>query len=622
MNHPLQRLTPHLTLFLAILVCIGAYWTGLRGPLLLDDISNLGNIFAPTFGADDILINLFSNSGILGRPVSMLSFIINGLLGHDLFYWKLANLLIHLCCGILIFLLIARLFRLTNSGSKLMAAIIAAAWLLHPIQVSTVLYTVQRMTELSALFVFAAMLTYTIARERQRAGLTTWPLQIATWFLLFPLAILSKENALLLPAFILLLEVFLLKPDFFTNRRLTIAILPILFFVLTALLTKGDWIFDRYEARGFTLQERLYTESRIIIVYLGMLLIPAQRRMGFAHDGFTISHGLIDPWTTLTSILIITILIVTSFLLRKKHPLIGLGIIFFFVGHSMESTILPLELMYEHRNYLPSFGIILATATTLNTIVKRRTIIGLFSVASFSLLIYTTHIRADTWSSTQSLYYYMEMVHPESERLAAIKATQYANAKQYALAHKRLENFNSLGAHLHNLNIECLKNGRLHHEQLDTGLAQYTLADNYAIMQLVDLANLGLDSKCVFSPESFLYLTNQVTTSMKSTRSNRQIVLMYRAHYLWNTNREEEALDTLHKTFTINQKNPTPLFLACEWMLDINDQEKADNTCKTALNVADNTMFGKYDDLANKVRARLKSSTRSSIKGDHTFTQN
>lgn len=607
MNHLQQRIGPHLIILLATLICVGVYWTGLYGPLLLDDISNLGNILTPEFGPDDILINLLSESGLLKRPVAMLSFIINGLSGNDLFYWKLTNLAIHLCSGILLYLLTIRLLRLANVGSKLMAALIASAWLLHPLQVSTILYTVQRMTELSALFVFAAMLTYTIARERQQREITAWPWQVATWCVLFPLGVLSKENALLFPAFILLLEAFLIRADFFNNQRLLKIFLLISSIVIIALTTKGSWVLNGYETRNFTMLERLYTESRIIIVYLGMLVIPAQRRMGFAHDDFTVSHGLMDPWTTLPSILIITALITTAFWLRKKQPLIGFGIMFFFFGHAMESTIVPLELMYEHRNYLPSFGIFIATAATLNTIINNKTIITSFTVSAFVLLTYTTHARAETWSSTQTLYYYMEMTHPNSERLASIKATQYADTQQYALAHKRLENFNSLGAELQRLNIGCLQNQKLDNQQLNINTRKFTLADNYAIMQLIDLANLGLDDKCNFSSDSFLTLLNNINKLPSLRGSNHQLVLMYKAHYLWNMNKEEEALKTLKETFAIDKKNPTPLFLACEWMLDIHKLEEAERTCKTALSVADKAIFNKYNSLAQKIRTRIES---------------
>lgn len=597
---------PNIIVALSIAACAGVYWDGLYGPLLLDDISNLSEILSPDFGPADILPNLLSDSGILKRPVSMLSFMLNGLSSASLFHWKLTNLIIHLVNGLLLYALATRLTRATGVASKIVPAIIAAAWILHPLQVSTVLYTVQRMTELSALFVFAAMLTYTIARERQQAGSTSWHLQAITWLLLFPLGLLSKENALLLPAFVFLMEVFILSRNKVDNRQLLsiIAITATLFTLV--IIIKEDWLFSTYAHRDFTLSERLLTESRILIAYIGMLLIPAQNRMGFAHDDVILSYGLLDPWTTLPAIFLISILITTAFLCRKKYPLIGFGILFFFIGHSMESTIIPLELMYEHRNYLPSFGILLATTSAVSLITSNRAVTTALIIILFSLATFVTHNRAQTWSSTETLYFYMEMVHPRSERLATIKAAQFTDIGNYARARERLEGFSSLGSIFQRMNIDCAENSELEDWQLRIRLDKSSQANNYAIMQLINLANSGIDNECRFSPAVFLSLLGEVTTLPTISGNNRQILAMYRAHYLKKSDKLQEAIKTLHGAFLINKRNPTPLFLACEWMLDMGRLSEAEEICNQAFRVADKITFGKYDKLSSKAMERLK----------------
>jgi len=607
MHYLQQYFAPHFLVALATLVCIGVYWDGLYGPLLLDDISNLGNILKADFGPDDILPNLFSESGPLKRPVSMLTFIINGLYGNNLFYWKLTNLSIHLINGILLFLFTKKLIQFVNPKDNLTAAIVAAVWILHPLQVSTVLYTVQRMTELSALFVFAALLTYIIARQRQKKGIIAWPMQAVTWLVFFPLGLLSKENALLFPAFILLLEVFILNREKINNQQLLKLTLFSILFSAAVIYAKSEKIIGGYITRSFTLPERLYTESRILIDYIGMLLTPAQSRMGFAHDDVIISHGLMNPWTTLPSILIITALIAASFFLRRNFPLIGFGILFFFLGHTMESTIIPLELMYEHRNYLPSFGILLATVIALKAIVKNRTTLISFAVLLFSLLIFITYARAQTWSSTQSLYYYMEITHPRSERLATIKATQYTSIGMFPKAHDKLKGFSSLGAKLQRLNIDCAETHTLENHKFDISLDESSLADNYAIIQLTDLANSGLDNECAFSGIAFIALLKKISGLRSISRNNKQMVFMYLAHYLWQENQKIKALRVLHEAFTINKNNPIPLFLACEWMIDTNKLDDANKTCNKALDIVKNTPFNKYKNLADKVKGRLNS---------------
>lgn len=600
-----QRVIPHLIVAFTLVICICIYWEGLYGPLLLDDISNLGKVLSPNFGKDDIFPNLFSGSGPLKRPVSMLSFIANGLSGGSLFYWKLTNLIIHFCCGVLLYLLIFRLTHLTKTEGRLIAAVTTAVWILHPLQVSTVLYLVQRMTELSALFVILAMLTYTIARERQQKKRTSWPMQALTWLVFFPLGAFSKENALLFPGFVILLEIFFFQREKISNQQLfKVGIFSTLFFSVL-FWAFSDRLLGGYSLRDFSPIERLYTESRIIIDYLGMLLIPALNKMGFTHDDVSISHGLLDPITTLPSILTIITLITVGFFLRKKYPLIGFGIIFFFLGHAVESTVIPLELMYEHRNYLPSVGIFLAATCTMNIIVKNRGILTAFSIAIFCLFIFVTYLRTNTWASTVSIYYHMEMTHPRSERLATIKATLLTNIGEYSLARKRLEGFNSIGAKLQQMNINCAEHHKLGDDQLDIDLSELNLADNYAIMQLTNLANLGIDKECKFSSDTFLSLLKTIGDLPSISTNNRQIVLIYQAHYLWKLNRQDEALKTLHRTFDLDKKNPTPLFLACKWMLDTNRGTESTETCNTALKIASETPFNKYKNLADETRNRL-----------------
>ncbi len=99
--------------------------------------------------------------------------------------------------------------------------------------------------------------------------------------------------------------------------------------------------------------QRLLTEPRVILFYLSLLFYPINSRLTFLYD-IDVSRSLLQPWTTIPAILLIAIIIGFAFYIAKKRPLISFCIIFYFLNHIIEGSIFSLELIYEHRNYLPA----------------------------------------------------------------------------------------------------------------------------------------------------------------------------------------------------------------------------------------------------------------------------
>ena len=209
-------------------VCSIAYLPGLSGPLFFDDVPNLTANPHLTFSAGEFdawrTAILSNDAGILLRPLSMVTFAVNSALagGLDAYSLKLVNLGIHLLLGMILYALFISLLKAPAcAGLKLdeilvkqIALFAAALWLLHPLHVSTVLYAVQRMAQLSALFTCAALLVYTRYRIRWvHSGATTGELIAASmWVLLLAvLAVFSKENGALIPWLIVVVEVFLFQ---------------------------------------------------------------------------------------------------------------------------------------------------------------------------------------------------------------------------------------------------------------------------------------------------------------------------------------------------------------------------------------------------------------------------
>ena len=361
---------------LSFLVLLGLtfliYLPGLNGGFLLDDYQNLRGLAeiqeSPSFEnfASFVLTGI---GGSLGRPVALLSF------APQYFYWpvdaasfKYVNLLLHLLNGCLLCWLLVRLGNLLGYTEKqtLMTALIATAvWLLHPIQVSTVFYVIQRMTELCALFTFLGLLAYLHGREQLLKGRREFGyLWLSSGVVLGTfLATLSKENGVLLVVYVAVMEITLLqslpKPPYWRVWCGLFIYLPL---VLLAgyFLGNMEKLLVGYQLRDFNLTERLLTESRILVDYILKMIFPSLRSFNLLFDDYPVSRGLLAPPTTLFSILIICGLLGAALKYRRRAPMFAFAVLWFFGGHVMESTVLPLELYYEHRNYLPMVGLVFA----------------------------------------------------------------------------------------------------------------------------------------------------------------------------------------------------------------------------------------------------------------------
>ncbi|TAM58507.1 MAG: hypothetical protein EPN49_12445 [Rhodanobacter sp.] len=469
------------------------YWPGLSGGYLFDDYPNIvdNHGVQPHDASLPSLVEaaLSSPSSEFKRPLASLSFAANYLAsGLDPYWMKLTNLAIHLLNGLLVFVL-ARALLVTASfappdlppvgahpvrdgfssieehsrtgcaptGLKpragIVAALIAAGWLLLPINLTGVLYVVQRMESMANLFVLLGLIGYVAGRRRMLGLAASTPsdlreegskqgrLSAASGGFLLCLAsvtvptavgILAKETAVMLPLYALLIEwaVFRFRSGAALTRRedgrdqrealfrngeglgntpccaseepssdpaghlprssasapsmalprvlpegagkndrriitlfLAVLVLPMvlgLAWLLPGILQPETWA-----TRDFTLGTRLLSEARIVVDYIVWTLLPTPHALSFYHDDFPISTGLLAPWTTLASMVFLAALVALMLWLRPRRPLAALGIALFLGCQLLTGTILPLELIYEHRNYFASFGLLLTVIPLL-----------------------------------------------------------------------------------------------------------------------------------------------------------------------------------------------------------------------------------------------------------------
>ena len=424
-------------MFFAISVATALlYSQALHDLFLLDDTQNIKPAIMQEFSWNGFWTATLSNSsGELKRPISAASFAITSLLHGDVIWgFKYHNLLLHLLNGFLIFLLCFVLQK-KSAGEhntdihKIYALSIAMSliWLVHPLHVSTVLYSVQRMTQLAAVFSFTALICYVIARtskvRRQK---------LVHYFVLVPFfslaALLSKENAVLLVFFILLTHYFLTQSDVRGSTLDTLAIWCSSIFPIMAGFTVFAIKHERflnYSTREFTLYERVLTQIDVVLSYLQNLVLPRLSNMGLYLDDTVIRTS----WSgeLFVKLLILSAIFILGLIQLKKGRLFGFGILFFFVGHLLESTILPLELAFEHRNYLPSMGICIAIVALVSNAINSKKAAALALVLFTFMLTSLLALRVSFWSDEENWLKTTLAYSPNSERTQLDYLARIAN---------------------------------------------------------------------------------------------------------------------------------------------------------------------------------------------------
>jgi tetratricopeptide (TPR) repeat protein len=361
--------------------------------------------------------------GTLERPLSNFSFALNWYIGKDnTLGYHIINLLIHIFTSFFLFKTISILtktsisIKYTENDIFFISLLSSALWAINPIQTQAVTYIVQRMASMAAMFFILAIYNFIKARESKNLKKTF--IHIILCILFFCFSIASKENAITLIPSLLLTEILFLykKNDKLSNISIATLIIVNTAFFLSALYYAYDnnllqSITNQYEGRPFTLSERLLTQPSILIFYLTLILYPSPSRLSIDHS-FPLSNSLLDPWTTLPAIILIIILIFIAIVQWQKRPLLSYAISFFFINHVIESTIIPLELIFEHRNYLPSLFIFLPLSAWLCSILNSlsKTNKFLFKVVfisiSFTIILIGigTYIRNTVWATEESLW--------------------------------------------------------------------------------------------------------------------------------------------------------------------------------------------------------------------------
>ncbi len=424
-------------LLLSLLVALLAgsvFLPGLPGDFVFDDIPNIVNNKAIQLHQLDAqsLLNVIATPQLSGnmRTLPTLSFALDfwraG--GADPAAFKITNIAIHAitaCALAWFFRSLMLISGVSDARAGWLSATLALAWAVHPLQVSSVLYAVQRMQTMATMFVILALLAYIQARIAQREGRPARKAFLATLFLSV-LAMGCKEDAVMLPAYALALELTVLN---FTAANARTSQLLRRGYLLATLagaalfafvVAPHFWQWEVYPGRDFSTLERLLTQARVLCMYAWQILIPLPKNMPFYYDWLQPSRGLLQPWTTLASIAGLGALLGLAFWQRVRRPLFALGVLLFFGAHFITSNVVGLELAFEHRNHFALVGAMLVIGSLISGGIVR---LGFSPAAQATLcavlmisLGSATFLRAQEWRSRMTLARASTELAPNSAR--------------------------------------------------------------------------------------------------------------------------------------------------------------------------------------------------------------
>lgn len=418
--------------FLVAILILSSYSNSLFAPFTLDDIHSFvvePKVLDFTFSIPGVIALAQTKFG-LARFLPMLTFALDVKMGSgSLLAFHVTNIEIHFLATMALIFMLRGLFLLygvkverflTNKGPSLsvIAVCIAGIWSLNPVQTNAVTYIVQRMTSVATMFYFLSFGCYLRGRILQikREG----GINIVAWFIsclfFWICSMMSKQISATLPVMLILVEWFFVEDSalfiFIKKHKIAIGsvflvLVVVFFYKIFPVMVKG------YDHRHFTLSQRLLTELRIVVAYIFLLLMPLPIFLTLEHDP-SLSTSIFSPPTTFLSLLFIGVILGVSWKIRKKYPLITFGLTWFFINLLIESTFIPLELMFEHRLYLPSAGFYLSCFMIiyeLSCYLGRRKYCAQYTKIIFAIMVILlsslsllTYYRNMTWQDSVTLY--------------------------------------------------------------------------------------------------------------------------------------------------------------------------------------------------------------------------
>lgn len=385
-----------------VLTGILIYGNTFSSPFVMDDYANITEnpaIRMNHFTVQKVLKALQLTSAY--RPLPCFSFALNYFFHeYRVAGYHLVNIAIHIVTGFLVFLVARQTMRLCGMSSAVPPLLAAMLWFVNPVHNQSVTYIVQRMTSMATMFYMLSLWIYIKARSEGSATQKRFPVRTvllsAASIIAGICALGSKQIAATLPVIIFFYEWY-----FFRNINRTWLIHRIRWLVALgvvvsaiALIYLGTTPFEKiqsmYAHQNFTITQRLFTEPRVILFYLVLMFYPHPDLLSIDHH-YPISYALHHPPTTIAALIALAGLISAAIISARREKLISFAIIWFLGNLVIESSLIGLALIFQHRTYLPFiFPVITISWLAFQYLPARKygillfcVVIGIFSLWTF-----------------------------------------------------------------------------------------------------------------------------------------------------------------------------------------------------------------------------------------------
>ena len=410
---------------------------GINGTFYYDDLSLLKTL--PEFYSGALSFNQYMQggfiAGLLGRPFSMLTFLwpASAYPDHAQAIFTI-NIALHATNTLLVGLLVWRIGQLLNTERLLWLGVFTAAlWGLAPIQAASVLIAVQRMAELSAFFIFLGLLLWITGLHRAKSNPGQGRIFQASGLIgMAVLAVLSKENGVLLPVFAGVIETTLLARLALPDRNLRNVLYLVSTLVVVGYLTFYTWYYEGvYWERNFDIWERLMTEAGILFEYLRQSIAPRFLDIHPVHDAPPIVRSLTESPLIILAVIFWPLVTLLAWFWRKRWPVFAFALLWYVVAHLLESSVVGLELYFDHRQYLAWFGPAFAIVwSALHSPARHQILIRIGLVAYVLFLGLMMRQTAELWGSPDTSARIWFERSPGSARAAEFLAKEYLARNQ------------------------------------------------------------------------------------------------------------------------------------------------------------------------------------------------